>query len=111
MSDDAFEQAIQDALDELPVWALPFLENVAVLAEEEDALEPDLLGLYVGVPETERGHEEPFEPPRILIFRKPLVAMTRDAAELRAEIRITVLHEIAHHFGISEERLRELGYG
>jgi predicted Zn-dependent protease with MMP-like domain len=107
---DDFERAIEDALDELPEWSIPFLENVAILAAEEDADEPDILGLYIGVPETERGHEEPIEPPRILIFRKPLVAMTSSREELRDEIRITVLHEVAHHFGISDERLDELGW-
>lgn len=108
---DAFEQAIQDALDELPDWTHPYLENVAVLAAEEDPDDPDVLGLYMGVPETERGHEEPIDPPRILIFRKPLVAMCRDADELREEIRITVIHEVAHHFGIDDARLDELGWG
>lgn len=111
MESDAFEQAIQDALDELPEWTLPYLENVAVLAAEEDPDDPDLLGLYMGVPETERGHEEPIDPPRILIFRAPLVAMCRDADELREEIRITVIHEVAHHFGIDDARLDELGWG
>ena len=112
MESSAFEQAIQAALDELPDWALPYLENVAILAEEEDPDDPDLLGLYMGVPETERGHEEPIDPPRILIFRLPLVAMCRgDEGRLREEIRITVLHEVAHHFGISDARLDELGWG
>jgi predicted Zn-dependent protease with MMP-like domain len=112
MRTDDFERAIQDALDELPEWALPYLENVAVLAEEEDPDDPDLLGLYVGVPETMRGHEEPLDPPRILIFRRPIVAMCRgEEACVREEIRITVLHEVAHHFGIDDDRLDELGYG
>ena len=112
MEREVFERAIESALDELPDWALPYLENVAVLAEEEDPDDPDLLGLYLGVPETERGHEEPIDPPRILIFRRPIVAMCDgDEAEVREEIRITVLHEVAHHFGISDERLDELGWG
>jgi predicted Zn-dependent protease with MMP-like domain len=107
-----FEQTIQDALDELPDWTDEFLHNVAILPADEDPDDPDLLGLYMGVPETVRGHEEPLDPPRILIFRKPLVAMCDgDLAMLREEIRITVLHEVAHHFGIDDDRLRELGYG
>jgi len=106
-----FDQAVEAALDELPEWVLPRLENVAILVEEEDTEEPDILGLYIGVPETIRGHEEPFEPARILIFRRPLLTMTNDPKVLSEEIRITVLHEVAHHFGISEERLEELGYG
>lgn len=111
MERDEFEQVIADALDELPDWSLPYVETIAILVEEEDADEPDLLGLYVGVPETDRGHEEPFEPTRIIIFRLPLLRLTNDPATLRKEIRITVLHEIGHHFGISDERLDELGYG
>ena len=111
MNEAEFDQAVEAALDELPEWVLPHLENVAILVEEEDTDEPDILGLYIGVPETIRGHEEPFEPVRILIFRRPLLAMTKDPKVLREEIRITVLHEVAHHFGISDERLEELGYG
>ncbi len=111
MDEADFDQVVEDALDELPEWAADALDNVVVLVEEEDADEPDLLGLYVGVPETERGHEEPFEPTRIIIFRLPLLRLTNDPATLRKEIRITVLHEIGHHFGISDERLDELGYG
>ena len=79
--------------------------------EDEDADEPDLLGLYVGVPLVERGHEPPIGPARILVYRKPLLDMCDSPQELRDEIRITVLHEIAHHFGIEDERLDELGYG
>lgn len=112
MDEADFARVIEAALDELPDWALPHLENVAILAEEEDPDDPDLLGLYLGVPETERGHEEPVDPPRILIFRRPIVAMCDgDLAMVREEIRITVLHEVAHHFGISDERLEELGWG
>ena len=111
MNAETFEQAVRDALDELPDWALPYLENVAVLVADDAPGGEDLLGLYEGVPETERGHEEPFDPARITIFRNPLLRMTTDEADLRKEIRITVLHEIAHHFGISEKRLGELGYG
>ena len=106
-----FEQAVEDALDELPDWAADALDNVVVLVEEEDADDPDLLGLYVGVPLVERGHEPPLGPARVLVFRRPLLEMCESPEELRDEIRITVLHEIAHHFGIDDERLDELGYG
>ena len=106
-----FEQAVEDALDELPDWAADALDNVVVLVEDEDADEPDLLGLYVGVPLPERGDEPPIGPARILVYRKPLLEMCDSPEELRDEIRITVLHEIAHHFGIDDERLDELGYG
>jgi predicted Zn-dependent protease with MMP-like domain len=99
MDDADFDQVVEDALD-----------NVVVIVEDHDADDPDLLGLYVGVPLTERGHEPPLGPSRILIFRRPLTEMCDSIDELREEIRITVLHEIGHHFGMDEDRLDELGY-
>lgn len=109
--DDAdFDQVVEDALDELPDWAAEALDNVVVIVEDEDADDPDLLGVYVGIPLTERGHEPPLGPSRILIYRRPLIEMSDSVEELREEIRITVLHEIGHHFGIDEDRLDELGY-
>jgi predicted Zn-dependent protease with MMP-like domain len=108
---DAFEQAVEDALDELPAWAAEALDNVVVLVEDEDADEPDLLGLYVGVPLPEREGGPPLGPARIIVYRLPLIDITDSEQELRDEIRTTVLHEIAHHFGIDDDRLDELGYG
>ena len=108
---DAFDRVVEDALDELPEWASAALDNVVVLVEEEDADDPDLLGLYVGVPLVERGHEPPLGPARIIVYRRPLMEMADTDDELKAEIRTTVLHEIGHHFGIDEDRLDELGYG
>jgi predicted Zn-dependent protease with MMP-like domain len=110
MDDADFDQVVEDALDELPDWAADALDNVVVIVEDHDADDPDLLGLYVGVPLTERGHEPPLGPSRILIFRRPLTEMCDSIDELREEIRITVLHEIGHHFGMDEDRLDELGY-
>ncbi|MGI9116909.1 MAG: metallopeptidase family protein [Gaiellales bacterium] len=111
MDDADFDQIVEDALNDLPDWAADALDNVVVLVEEEDADDPDLLGIYVGVPLTERGDEPPIGPARIIVYRRPLTEMSDSVAELREEIRITVLHEIGHHFGIDEERLDELGYG
>ena len=108
---DEFERVVEDALDELPAWATVALENVVVLVEEEDADDPDLLGVYVGVPLVERGHEPPLGPARIIVYRRPLTEMADSDDELRAEIRTTVLHEVGHHFGMDEDRLDELGYG
>jgi len=105
-----FDQVVEDALDELPKWAADALGNVVVLVENEDADDPDLLGVYVGIPLTERGHEPPLGPSLILIYRRPLVEMCESVAELRDEIRITVLHEIGHHFGMDEDQLDELDY-
>ena len=111
MDADEFERVVEDALDELPAWATVALENVVVLVEEEDADDPDLLGIYVGVPLVERGHEPPLGPARIIVYRRPLTEMADSDDELRAEIRTTVLHEVGHHFGMDEDRLDELGYG
>jgi predicted Zn-dependent protease with MMP-like domain len=98
---ESFEETVRRALDELPPELARALENVAVVVREEDPDEPDLYGLY-------QSHE--FLPAQVTIFRRPLQAAFRDPARLRQEIRITVLHELAHHFGIEEDRLDELGY-
>ena len=97
MDEADFDQVVEDALDELPDWAADALDNVVVIVEDHDPDDPDLLGVYVGIPLTERGHEPPTE-------------MCDSVEELREEIRITVLHEIGHHFGMDEDRLDELGY-
>jgi predicted Zn-dependent protease with MMP-like domain len=86
----------------LPAELQAGLENVAVVVEEIDPEEPDLFGLW---------QSHPYLPDKITIFRRPLVETFPDPAELEEEIRITVLHELAHAFGIDEERLDELGYG
>lgn len=96
-----FEDHVQQALDSLPPELQAGLENVAVVIEEEDPDEPGLFGLW---------QSDPFLPDKITIFRRPLVETFSDPAELEAEIRITVLHELGHAFGIDEDRLEELGY-
>ena len=116
MSLTEFENAVGEGLDLIPEELARHIDNVVVLVEDEppaEAEDPDLLGLYEGTPLTERGEwwAAGSLPDRITIFRNPLLRMTTDEADLRKEIRITVLHEIAHHFGISEKRLGELGYG
>jgi len=79
------------------------LKNVAVVVEDENVQEPDLLGLF---------EEAPYMPAKVTIYRRPLEEdFGHDAARLEHEIRVTVLHELAHYFGIDEERLAELGYG
>ena len=97
----AFDEHVQAALDELPPELAKALRNVAVVVEEEDPADPDLFGLW---------ESEEYMPDKITIFRKPLTEAFPDPHELRDEIRITVLHELAHYFGIDEERLDELGY-
>lgn len=106
-----FEEHVRRALDSLPPELARALENVEVVVEDEHPEDPDLLGLYEGVPLTERGDWAGSLPDRVTIFRLPLEESFADPAELEREIRITVLHELAHAFGIDEGRLDELGYG
>lgn len=119
MSRDPFPRLVREALAEIPAEFQPFLERVEVRIEDwpEDALlealgvpeDDTLYGLYQGTPLIAQGHEPSLWPERILIFRGPLEEDFPDPDELREEIRVTVLHEVAHHFGLTEARLRELG--
>jgi predicted Zn-dependent protease with MMP-like domain len=107
----AFEDEVQAALDSLPPKLAAALDNVAVVIEEENPDDPDIFGLYEGIPLTERGSGDFGQlPDRIAIYRRPLEEDFDDPAELREEIRITVLHELAHYFGFDEDRIAELGY-
>ena len=106
----SFEEQVRAALDQLPAHLADALENVAVVVEDENPEDPDLFGLYHGVPLPERGDTSGLLPDKISIYRIPLEESFRDPEELREEIRITVLHELAHYFGLDEERLAELGY-
>jgi predicted Zn-dependent protease with MMP-like domain len=115
-----FDRAVELALAKVPNEFRPHLENVMIevrgrpdrkLMREEDVPD-DILGLYVGIPLEDKGPElapSPL-PDRILIFRDNLCEMCESWDELVDEIRITVLHEIGHHFGLDEDRLEELGY-
>src|SRR5690349_22731558 len=108
----AFEALVEQALDEIPDEIARLVHNVVVLVEDDPpAGDPGLLGVYVGVSLTERGADHTGLPDRITIYRRPLLDMCADAEELVREVRITVVHEIAHHFGIDDERLHDLGYG
>jgi predicted Zn-dependent protease with MMP-like domain len=107
----SFDEHVRAALAELPPELAAALENVAVAVEDEHPDDPDLFGLYEGVPLTERSSWDAGGlPDRITIYRVPLQEEFPDPEELRREIRITVLHELAHLFGIDEDRLDELGY-
>lgn len=108
-----FEDAVGDALDEVPAELMALLDNVVFLVEDEPPPEdPDLLGVYDGTPLTERGDAWAGAlPDRITIFRGPLSRMCEDREELLDEIAVTVVHEIAHHFGIDDARLHQLGWG
>ena len=97
----SFEAHVRRALDSLPHEVARRLENVAVVVEDEHPDDPDLFGLF---------QEDPYLPAKITIYRLPLEESFPEPAVLEQEIRITVLHELAHYFGIGEERLEELGY-
>ncbi len=105
-----FEDEVQAALDSIPPHIASALENVAVVIEDENAEDPDVFGMYHGVPLPERGDGVGLLPDKISIYRTPLEESFRDPAELRDEIRVTVLHELAHYFGLDEDRIAELGY-
>jgi predicted Zn-dependent protease with MMP-like domain len=105
-----FDDQVRSALDELPPHLAVALENVAVVVEDENPEDPDLFGLYHGVPLPERGDMAGVLPDTISIYRVPLEESFPDPNELREEIRITVLHELAHYFGLDEERIADLGY-
>jgi predicted Zn-dependent protease with MMP-like domain len=113
VSADEFEQLVADVLDSIPPELAAAIQNVAVVVDDWPPPNSNLLGLYEGVPLTARGPigYAGVMPDRITIFRGPLCARARDAADLAAQIRVTVLHEVGHHFGIDEARLRELGWG
>jgi predicted Zn-dependent protease with MMP-like domain len=107
----AFEEHVRRALDSLPPDLAAALENVAIVIGTVHPEDPDLFGLYVGIPLPERtGQHAGSLPDRITIYRRPLEESFEDHDELEREIRITVLHELAHYFGIEENRLTELGY-
>ena len=103
---------MRTALDSLPPELRKAMSNVEIVVEDENADDPNIFGLYLGIPLTERGGGYAGAlPDKIAVYRRPLEAeFADDPARLVEEIRITVLHEIAHHFGIDEDRLAELGW-
>jgi predicted Zn-dependent protease with MMP-like domain len=108
----AFEVLVDQALDGIPDELADLVRNLVVLVEDDPpADDPTLLGLYDGVALTERYGDYGMElPDRIFIFRNPLLDMCESEEELVDEVRITVVHEVAHHFGIDDDRLHDLGY-
>ncbi len=106
-----FERLVSDALDSLPPELGVLMDNVAVVIEDAHPHE-DLLGLYEGVPLTERDdYGGLVMPDKVTLYRLPLCAISRDIEELVEEIAVTVVHEIAHHFGIDDDVLHQLGWG
>lgn len=109
----AFDALVERALDELPDDLASLVRNVVVLVEPDAPPEdPHLLGVYEGValPDRQANHAGML-PDRILLFRAPLLDMADTMEDLEREVRITVVHEVAHHFGLDDRRLHELGWG
>lgn len=110
MSEQRFEGLVSEAIDLIPHELLDLIENVVFLVEDQGEA-PDILGLYDGIPLTERGEYGIGElPDRIFIYRLPICAMCESEEEVRYEVVTTVVHEVAHHFGIDDDRLHELGW-
>jgi predicted Zn-dependent protease with MMP-like domain len=107
---ERFEQLVADALDGIPEELGTYMQNVAVFVEEQPP-EPNLLGLYQGVPLTARGISYSGTlPDRISIYRRTICAICNTEEEVVEQVRRTVIHEVGHHFGIGDRRLRELGW-
>ncbi len=107
-----FEELVADALDEVPPELMKLVDNVVFLVEDRNPEEPSLLGLYEGYALTERGwHYGGDLPDRIMIYREAICDICETEEDVVDEVTVTVVHEIAHHFGIEEERLHELGWG
>lgn len=112
MSRERFEELVADALDSVPAQLLKLLDNVVILVEDDSPAGQRLLGLYEGYALTERGVDYGVVlPDRITIFRNPILSVCHTEAEVAHEVTVTVVHEIAHHFGIDDERLHHLGWG
>ena len=119
LSTDSFEQLVREAIESLPERFLDHLDNVLIVVEQQPSQEQresnrlsaneTLFGLYEGVPMTERGSYSPMMPDRITIFQRPLERYCESKEELVHQVRDTVVHEVAHFFGIDDDRLHELG--
>ena len=111
MSRERFEELVGEALDQVPQELMKHLSNVVILVEDESPGDAELLGLYEGHALTERGwYYAGVLPDRITIFRNPTLRSCETEEEVIEEVAVTVVHEIAHHFGISDNRLHELGW-
>ncbi|MQA77927.1 MAG: hypothetical protein GEV10_05505 [Streptosporangiales bacterium] len=107
---EEFEELVRDALDGIPQEFAEMMDNVAVVVED-DPPQDGLLGLYQGVPLTERGDwYAGVLPDRISIYRRPICAISSSPEEVAEEVKVTIVHEIAHHFGIDDEQLHKLGW-
>ena len=111
VSHERFEALVAEALDLIPDELSEAIDNLAVFVVDRSPEEPDLLGLYDGIPLTDREHYGGMiMPDRIFIYRLAICDICDDEEEVVEEVRNTVIHEVAHHFGIDDERLEELGW-
>ncbi|MFC5265059.1 metallopeptidase family protein [Kribbella qitaiheensis] len=113
MSRADFEVLVSEALDQVPPELAALIDNVAVFVEDDAPVsDSHLLGIYEGIPLTERGnYYGGVLPDRITIYRNPTLEICATVQDVVDEVNITVVHEIAHHFGIDDARLHDLGYG
>ncbi|SKH94373.1 putative zinc metalloprotease [Mycobacteroides abscessus subsp. bolletii] len=112
MGEQRFGELVSDALDAIPPQLAAAIDNVVVLVQDHHPEDPELLGLYEGIALTERdSFYAGALPDTITIYREPLLEMCSSEQEVVDEVTITVIHEIAHHFGIDDERLHQLGWG
>jgi predicted Zn-dependent protease with MMP-like domain len=112
MSSERFEELVGEALDDVPEELLGLMNNVVILVEEDSPPGESLLGLYEGHALTDRGwNYSGVLPDRITIYRRPILSICDTDEDVIDEVAVTVVHEIAHHFGIDDARLHELGWG
>ncbi|MFD4181785.1 metallopeptidase family protein [Rhodococcus sp. NPDC058514] len=112
MTEARFEELVGEALDLIPAELARAIDNVVVLVEDRDPEEPGLLGLYQGIALTERdSHYGGSLPDTITIYREALLEVCDSEEQVIEEVAITVIHEVAHYFGIEEDRLHQLGWG
>ena len=113
MSRERFEELVAEALDTIPADLSRLIDNVAVFVEDDSpAGQAPLLGLYEGIPLTSRDTSYAGAlPDRITLYRRPILRQCATERDVVRQVRITVAHEVAHHFGIDDDRLDELGYG
>lgn len=108
---ERFDDLVAEALDTIPAELARLMDNVAVVVRDHPPLD-GLLGLYEGIPLTEReNYGGMIMPDRIYVYRLPICEISADEAEVRHQVRVTVIHEVGHHFGIDDDRLDELGWG
>ncbi|WP_394276793.1 metallopeptidase family protein [Luteococcus sp.] len=112
MGPDEFEELAAEALEEIPDQLMELVDNCLLIIEDANEQDPTILGLYEGIPLTERGHScSAVLPDRIFIYRLPTLRMCQTREQVADEVLTTVVHEVAHFFGIEDGRLHELGWG